>query len=108
MSPAAPDPAALAVIRRAYARQILLRAGALGNGPLEDAFAAVAREDFLGPGPWRTAWRGACPFSCLLPRVGEAPAEFQPASFACMAPTAAFRAGRSSTMIAHSRSASTA
>ena len=61
---AIPDPHALTVIRRAYARQILLRAGALGDVTLKDAFAAVPRERFLGSGPWRLAWRGGyrdCP-----------------------------------------------
>lgn len=58
------NPAALSPIRRAYARHILLRAGALGDVALEDAFAAVPRERFLGPGPWRLVWRGSyrdCP-----------------------------------------------
>jgi len=44
--------AELAVVRRAYAMQIL---GAVGveNRALEDAFTAVRREDYLGPGPWQ-------------------------------------------------------
>jgi protein-L-isoaspartate(D-aspartate) O-methyltransferase len=37
---------------------MLLRAGALGDGALEVAFAAVPREAFLGSGPWRLVWRG--------------------------------------------------
>jgi len=41
----------LAVLRRAYARQITFAAG-VGNAAMERAFAAVRREDFLGPGPW--------------------------------------------------------
>ena len=42
----------LAVIRRAYARQILAAAGITDDPPLEEAFAAVRRERFLGPAPW--------------------------------------------------------
>jgi protein-L-isoaspartate(D-aspartate) O-methyltransferase len=41
----------LAIIRRAYAKQILA-AAAVDDARVEDAFAAVRREDFLGPGPW--------------------------------------------------------
>ncbi len=41
----------LAVIRRAYAKQVLAAANVIDT-PLETAFAAVKREDFLGPGPW--------------------------------------------------------
>jgi protein-L-isoaspartate(D-aspartate) O-methyltransferase len=44
--------AELAIVRRAYAKQIL--AAAQVNDPrLEAAFAAVPRENFLGPGPWK-------------------------------------------------------
>ncbi len=42
----------LAVMRRAYARQILAAAGITDDPPLEEAFAAVRRERFLGPAPW--------------------------------------------------------
>jgi len=41
----------LAIIRRAYAKQILAEAQ-VDNSRLEQAFAEVHREDFLGPGPW--------------------------------------------------------
>jgi protein-L-isoaspartate(D-aspartate) O-methyltransferase len=42
----------LAVIRRAYAKQVLALVGV--NDPrVEAAFAAVERESFLGPGPWQ-------------------------------------------------------
>jgi protein-L-isoaspartate(D-aspartate) O-methyltransferase len=41
----------LAVIRRAYARQIMAEAG-FEDPRVEAAFAAVRRERFLGPGPW--------------------------------------------------------
>ena len=41
----------LAVVRRAYAKQILAQAQ-VDNSRLEQAFAEVHREDFLGPGPW--------------------------------------------------------
>jgi protein-L-isoaspartate(D-aspartate) O-methyltransferase len=43
--------AELAVIRRAYAKQILFAAG-IDDRRIEDAFAEVRRENFLGPGPW--------------------------------------------------------
>jgi protein-L-isoaspartate(D-aspartate) O-methyltransferase len=41
----------LAIIRRAYARQIMAAAG-VPYERLADVFAAVPREHFLGPGPW--------------------------------------------------------
>jgi protein-L-isoaspartate(D-aspartate) O-methyltransferase len=41
----------LAIIRAAYAKQILWIAE-IDDRRLEAAFAAVRREDFLGPGPW--------------------------------------------------------
>ena len=41
----------LKIVRRAYAMQIAAAANVL-YGPVEDAFAAVPREAFLGPGPW--------------------------------------------------------
>jgi protein-L-isoaspartate(D-aspartate) O-methyltransferase len=41
----------LAIIRRAYAKQILA-AAQVDNSHLEQAFAQVRREDFLGPGLW--------------------------------------------------------
>jgi len=41
----------LKVIRRAYARQIAAAVG-VSEPRVEDAFASVKREDFLGPGPW--------------------------------------------------------
>jgi protein-L-isoaspartate(D-aspartate) O-methyltransferase len=41
----------LAIIRAAYARQILALAE-IDDIRLDAAFAAVRREDFLGPGPW--------------------------------------------------------
>lgn len=42
----------LGVIRATYAKQILAAAG-VSDASLESAFAAVPREDFLGPGPWQ-------------------------------------------------------
>ena len=42
---------ALAIVRRAYAMNLLAAAG-VADPRLEAAFAAVKREDFLGPGPW--------------------------------------------------------
>lgn len=47
------DAAALAIVRRAYARQMVTMGGAEDDGALEKAFAAVSRERFLGPPPWR-------------------------------------------------------
>lgn len=41
----------LALIRRDYARRMLERAG-VKSPALEDAYAAVPREAFVGPGPW--------------------------------------------------------
>lgn len=41
----------LAVVRRAYAKQILA-AARVENVRIEAAFAQVRREDYLGPGPW--------------------------------------------------------
>ena len=43
--------AELAIIRRAYAQQTLAIAN-VQNERLEDAYANVRREDYLGPGPW--------------------------------------------------------
>lgn len=43
----------LVSLRRAYAREVLATAGAGDDPALESAFAAVAREDHLPPGPWR-------------------------------------------------------
>ncbi len=41
----------LAIVRRAYARQIMAAAG-IADLRVEAAFAAVPREAYLGPGPW--------------------------------------------------------
>src|SRR5690348_16373563 len=41
----------LAIVRRAYAKRVLFAAG-VADRRVEQAFAAVRREDFLGPGPW--------------------------------------------------------
>lgn len=48
----------LKIIRRAYARQITAAVG-VSERQVEDAFAAVKREDFLGPGPWQIFRFGA-------------------------------------------------
>lgn len=48
----------LAAIRRAYAKQIMLAAN-VSSPALEDAYATVKREDYLGPGPWKIfRWTG--------------------------------------------------
>jgi hypothetical protein len=39
------------IIRRAFAKQVMA-AGGVSDPRVEAAFAAVAQEDFLGPGPW--------------------------------------------------------
>ena len=44
--------AELAVVRRAYAKHILAAVG-VDNPRIEDAFASVPRENFMGPGPWQ-------------------------------------------------------
>ncbi|MGA2563094.1 MAG: rRNA adenine N-6-methyltransferase family protein [Steroidobacteraceae bacterium] len=44
--------AELAIVRRTYAKQILA-AARISDPRIETAFAEVAREDFLGPGPWQ-------------------------------------------------------
>jgi protein-L-isoaspartate(D-aspartate) O-methyltransferase len=50
--------AELAVLRRAYARQVVFFGG-VASPALEDAFAAVRREDYLGAGPWKILrWPG--------------------------------------------------
>jgi len=43
--------AQLSIIRRAYAKQTLA-AARISDAAIEDAFAAVPRENFLGNGPW--------------------------------------------------------
>jgi len=47
------DEQALATVRRAYAKQILALAGVQSSPHLEQAFATVPREAFLGLPPWR-------------------------------------------------------
>jgi len=46
------DPGELDIIRRAFAKQVMAAAGAEHAG-VEAGFAAVRREEFLGPGPWQ-------------------------------------------------------
>jgi len=45
--------AELAIVRRAFAAQVLAAAGVEGNAALLEAFATVPREDFVGPAPWQ-------------------------------------------------------
>jgi protein-L-isoaspartate(D-aspartate) O-methyltransferase len=52
----------LAIIRRAFARQMLCLAGANDDSNLREAFSAIKREKFLGPSPWKI----------VLPAVGYA------------------------------------
>jgi protein-L-isoaspartate(D-aspartate) O-methyltransferase len=50
--------AELEVLRRAYARQVTFFGG-VANAALEEAFAALRREDYLGAGPWKILrWPG--------------------------------------------------
>jgi protein-L-isoaspartate(D-aspartate) O-methyltransferase len=54
--------AELAIVRRAYAKQIMATA-IVDDERVEAAFAAVRREAYLGPGPWpilRTRPDGIC------------------------------------------------
>lgn len=47
----------LAAVRRAYAMQVLAAVG-LEDSRIEQAYASVRREDYLGPGPWQIfRWR---------------------------------------------------
>jgi protein-L-isoaspartate(D-aspartate) O-methyltransferase len=48
------DRTELAVLRRAYAKQVIFQ-GRSSNAALENAFATVEREKYLGPGPWPIA-----------------------------------------------------
>jgi protein-L-isoaspartate(D-aspartate) O-methyltransferase len=56
----------LALVRRAYARRVLEIAG-VTDAAVEDAFAAVRREDFLGAGPWPILRLGPPPAYVLTP-----------------------------------------
>lgn len=49
---AMPDDGGLAILRRAFARQVTALAG-VSDRRLQAAFATVPREAFLGPPPWR-------------------------------------------------------
>lgn len=54
-------PDELRVVRRAYAIQVMAADRPVDDPEVEAAFAAVPREDFLGPGPWQVfrIWRNA-------------------------------------------------
>jgi protein-L-isoaspartate(D-aspartate) O-methyltransferase len=58
----------LAIVRRAYARQMLAIFG-VDNPAIEAAFAAVPREAFLGPAPWTAS----SPFTGYRPLSGRDP-----------------------------------
>jgi protein-L-isoaspartate(D-aspartate) O-methyltransferase len=59
----------LAVVRRAYAIQVMAALGA-EDARVEAAFAAVRREDFLGPGPWQILrWRSPQPKYAATPNA---------------------------------------
>jgi hypothetical protein len=44
--------------RRWYAQDLKLRAPVRRHMAIAEAFAAVPRERFLGPGPWACYWTG--------------------------------------------------
>ena len=52
------EQAELRIIRAAYAKQITA-AARVDNARLIQAFAAIPREDFVGPGPWMMRWMTA-------------------------------------------------
>lgn len=55
------DETDLAIVRRAYAKQVMAWAG-VSNARIEAAFASIRREDFLGAGPWQVArWPNKTP-----------------------------------------------
>ncbi|MGH7032022.1 MAG: hypothetical protein ACREEZ_16550, partial [Stellaceae bacterium] len=57
----------LEIVRRAYAMQVMAAAG-VADTRVEAAFAAVRREQFLGPGPWPILrWRGPAPRYATTP-----------------------------------------
>ena len=58
------DESDLAIVRRAYARQMLAIVGVEDDIRLEDAFAAVRRENFVEPPPWIMS-RGAAGYRDL-------------------------------------------
>ena len=58
----------LAIVRRAYARQMLAILG-VDNPPIEAAYATVLREAFLGPAPWTAS----SPFTGYRPLSGRDP-----------------------------------
>jgi protein-L-isoaspartate(D-aspartate) O-methyltransferase len=52
------EPTELDIVRRSFSKQVMAAAG-VGDARVEAAFAAVKREDFLGPGPWPVLrWQG--------------------------------------------------
>src|SRR5690606_19404866 len=55
-------PEELQIVRRAYAMNVMAAAG-VDDARVLDAFAAVPREAFLGPGPWPLYrfWEGYVP-----------------------------------------------
>jgi protein-L-isoaspartate(D-aspartate) O-methyltransferase len=59
----------LAIVRRAYAMQVMAALGA-ADPRVEATFAAVRRENFLGPGPWQILrWRGPQPQYAATPNA---------------------------------------
>ncbi len=61
----------MAVVRRAYAKQMLVAAGVAADARLEEAFSLVPRERFLGAPPWQIshAQRGYEPVPSQDPAV---------------------------------------
>ena len=52
-TPSDPSEEPLRIVRRAYAKQMLALAGVSNDPRLEDAFASVPREQFVGNPPWK-------------------------------------------------------
>ena len=61
-----------AVVRRTYAKRVVNVVKA-GNPRLEAAFAAISREQFLGPGPWQIIRNGIGPTEGSSHRRKRAP-----------------------------------
>jgi protein-L-isoaspartate(D-aspartate) O-methyltransferase len=66
----------LKIVRRVFAKQVMA-ACSIRNPRVEAAFAAVTREDFLGPGPWQIVrWgggRGASGQAAFCQRITVVP-----------------------------------
>ena len=66
------EPQELEIVRRAFAKHVMA-AAEIDDLRLEAAFAAVPREEFLGPGPWPTALADPTPRLCGDPECRPGP-----------------------------------